>query len=75
MFMWENFLPRLFFGKSKKVPPVLGYLSTLLVNKSGMGLQNPVTLETEKYNNLLRASYKIIGEVTGKKAFSANDRI
>ena len=33
----------IFFGKSKTLPPFIGALSMLPVNKSVLGLQNPVT--------------------------------
>ena len=39
----ENVLPRLFFGKSKYFPPIVGTLNTMLVKKSGLGVQDPVT--------------------------------
>ena len=39
----ETFLPRLFFGKTKTPSPVVGALSTMPVNKSGLRLLNPVT--------------------------------
>ena len=42
-FLLENFLLRLFFGKCKTLPPIIGALSMLPVNKFRMGLQNPVT--------------------------------
>ena len=56
IFMQGNFLPRLFFGKPKILPPIVGYLSTLPVKKSEMELQNPVTLAQEKYISLICAS-------------------
>ena len=38
----ETFLPRLFFGESKNLPPSVGALSMFLVNKDIMGLHNPM---------------------------------
>ena len=38
----EIFLPHIFFGKSKTLPPIVGYLSKLPAKKYGLGLQNPV---------------------------------
>ena len=38
----ESFLPRILFGKSKTLPPIIGYLSIFMVNKYGLGLQNIV---------------------------------
>ena len=46
--MQETFVPRLLFGKSKNIPPVVGTLSMFLVNKAGLGLQNPVNLAVKK---------------------------
>ena len=66
IFLQETFLPSLFFGKSKTLPPIVGTLSTLSVKKSGMVLHNPVTSAKEKYNSSLRALCKLIGAVTGK---------
>ena len=40
----ETFLPCIFFGKQKSVPPIVETLSTILVNKSGLDLQDLVTL-------------------------------
>ena len=36
----EKNLPCLFFVKSKYHPPIIGTLSTILVRKSGLGLQD-----------------------------------
>ena len=40
-----------------------------------MGLQNPVTSAADKYTGLLRASYNLIGEVTGVREFSTTDHL
>ena len=45
----ETFLPRLFFGKTKTLSPVVGYLSTIPVKKSRLGFLNPVASAQEKY--------------------------
>ena len=71
-FLWETFLLRLFFGKSKILPPVIGALIALPVKKYGMGLQNPVTSEKEKHDSLLCVSCDLIGTVTSKRAFSTD---
>ena len=55
-FLRETFLLRIFFGKSKTLPPIIGAISTLPVNKSISVLQNPMTSEKEKYNSLICAS-------------------
>ena len=39
----ETFLPSIFFGNIKSLSPIVGALSTEPVNKSGLGLLNPVT--------------------------------
>ena len=39
----ETFLPRLFFGNTKTLSPVVGALSMIPVSKAGLGLLNPVT--------------------------------
>ena len=39
----ETFLSRLFFGKYKSLPPIVGNLSTMQVKRYGLGLQDPVT--------------------------------
>ena len=44
----ETFLSCLFFRKSISLPPIVGTLSTILVKKAGLGLQNPVTSADEK---------------------------
>ena len=38
----EIFLPRLFFGKPKYLPSILGTLTTILVNKCGLDLKELV---------------------------------
>ena len=45
----ETFLPRLLFGKTKTLSPVLGALSTMSVKKSGLGILNPVILSHKEY--------------------------
>ena len=40
--IWDNFLSRLFLRKLKFLPSILGTLSTFLVIKYGLGLQNLV---------------------------------
>ena len=47
--LFREFLPRLFFGKSKSLSPIVGTLSKILVKKSGLGLLIPVTSANEKY--------------------------
>ena len=52
-FLWKIYTP----------PPIVGALSMFPVNKSGLGLKNPVTSEKEKYNSLLREICEQIGAV------------
>ena len=63
--MQETFLPRLYFVKSKTLPSVVISLITLLVNKSRLVLQNPVTSSEENYTSSLCASCDLVGGVTG----------
>ena len=43
--IWETILPCLLLGETKTQTPIVGGLITMLVNKSGPGLMNPVTSE------------------------------
>ena len=52
--LWETFLLLLFFGKSKSLPPILVPLSTMLVNKSSLGLRKPVTSSNQIFQSLQR---------------------
>ena len=61
----ETFLPHIFFGNTKTLSPIVGALSTMLINKSGSGLLNPVTSANDKYLSLQRASAEIIQDVMG----------
>ena len=47
----ESFFPRIFSGKLRTIPPVVGSLSMLMVKKSGLGLQNSMTFSKDKYNS------------------------
>ena len=58
-----------FICKTKPSPPppqMLGALSTLPVNKAGMGLQNPVTSTQDKYTRSQHASDDMIDAVKSK---------
>ena len=57
-------MPRIFFGKPKYLPPIVGTLITMLIKKDGLGLKDPVTSPIEKYLSLLGERSKIIGYVT-----------
>ena len=54
--LWENFLPRPLFVKTKSFSPTIGDLSMILVKKPGLGLLNPVTPAKEKYLSSQRGS-------------------
>ena len=47
--LWGTFLTCLFFGKLKYLPPIVGNLSMVLVKKYGLGLQDPVASDKNKY--------------------------
>ena len=64
----ETFLPRLFFDRSKTLPPVVGAPSMLPL-KIRSGPKNPMTSAAEKHTGSLYASCKLVGAVTGQKYF------
>ena len=68
-------MPCLLFGKLKTLPPIVGSLSMLPVNKSVMGLQNSVTSAEDKYTSSLRASNNMISAGKGEQVFSTADQI
>ena len=41
--IWETFLPRLFLGNTKTLPPIVRTLSTMPINMAGLGLLNIIT--------------------------------
>ena len=73
--IWETFLPRLFFGKTKTLSPIVGALSTMPVKKSGLSFLNPVTSEQDKYLSSQRGSAELIWAMTGGGAFSNDDHL
>ena len=68
-----NLLPRPFFGKTKTISPIIGYLSKMPAKKARLGLLNPVTSEKEKYLSYQRGSAELIRAVTGEGTFSNAD--
>ena len=66
----ENFLPCLFFVKSKSHSPIVGTLSKMTVKKSGLGLLNPMTSAKGKYLSLQRLITELIQDVMGEGNFS-----
>ena len=71
----KTFVPCIFFWKPKSLPPIVGTLSTILVKKSGLGLQYLVTPDNKKYLSLLRANSKLIGSVTGASKISTANHL
>ena len=71
----ETILPRLFFGKTKILSPVVGALSTMPVKKAGLGLMNSVTSAQEKYLSSTRGISDLVQAVTGGGAFSNADHL
>ena len=68
--LWETFLPHIFFGKLKNLPPIVGDLSMFWVKKACLGLQNPMKSLKEKCDSFLCASLNLIVAVKGERNFS-----
>ena len=45
----ETFLPRLFYGKTKTLSPIVGILFTIPIKVAGLRFLNSVTLKKDKY--------------------------
>ena len=73
--IWETFLSRLFFGKTKTLSLIVGYLSTIPVKKSGLGLLNSVTSSQAKYLSYQQESAELFWAVTGGGEFSNADHL
>ena len=73
--IWENVLPRIFFGKTKTLPPIVGALSTMLVKKDGLGLLSPVNSSLDKYLISPRGSTELIWAVMGGGELSNADHL
>ena len=71
----ETFLPRLFFRKTKTISSVVGYLSTMMARKSGLGLLNPATSVKEKYLISMRGSAELIQAMAGGGEISNADHL
>ena len=71
----ETFMSRLFFGKTKTPSPVVGALSTMSVNKAGLGILNPVTSDQENYLSFTQGSAELTRAVTGGGEFSNADHL
>ena len=68
-------LPRLFFGKSKPLPSIVGTLVMMTVKKSGLGIQYLVTLADEKFLSSQFVSTELIRAVTLESLFSTTKRL
>ena len=69
------FLPRLLFGKSKNIPPIVGTLSTMPVKKYVMGLLSSVMSSNKRYISLKCSSTELIRSMVGRGAFSNADHL
>ena len=70
-----TFLPRLFFGKTKTLSPIVRAISTMPINKSRLGLLNPVTPSQRKYLSSLWVSAELVRAVKVGGAFSNADHL
>ena len=61
----ETFLPRLFFGKTKTLSPVVRALSTMPVKKARLGILNPLISAQDKYLISTRGRTELKRAVTG----------
>ena len=66
----KTFLPRLFFGNTKTLLPIVGALSNIPVKKPVLGILNTVTSEKEKYLSSQKGRAELIRAVIGGGAFS-----
>ena len=62
--IWETFLHRLFFGKTKTFSYIVGALSEMTVKKARLGLLNPVTSAQEKDLSSQQGSAELVWAVT-----------
>ena len=71
----ETFLPYPFFRNRKTLSPIIGVLSTMPVNKSGLALLNPVTSAKEKYIRSHQGSAELIQSMKRGRVFFNADQI
>ena len=70
----ETFLPRLFLGKTKTLPPIIRDLSKMPVKISRLRLLNPVTSAQEKYLSSQWGNTELVWSMmVGGGAFSNAD--
>ena len=68
--IWETFLPRLFFVKTKSLSPTVGAPSKMTSKKYGLGLLNPVTSINDKYLGSHQSKTELIQAVMEESVFS-----
>ena len=68
-------LPRLFFGKTKNLSPILGTLSMMPIKVARLALLNTVTPQKEKYLRSHKGSAELIMDVTGGGALLNSDHL
>ena len=71
----ETFLPRIFFGKTKTLSPIVGYLSAMPVNKAVLGILNPVTSSQEKSLRSQQGSMELVQDMTRGGELSNADHL
>ena len=71
----KNFLPHLFFGKTKTLSPIIEKLNPMPVKKSWLGLQNTLTPAHRKFESSQHASAELVNAVTGNINFSTTYHI
>ena len=64
-----------FYQKEKELSPIIGYLSTIMAQKYGLGILNPVTSEKYKYLSSQRAIAQLIRSKTGVGELSDADHL
>ena len=65
-------MPHIFFIKKKSLSPIVGDLSTMMIEKYRLGIINSVTSEKEKYPIFHQASTELIRDVTGGAFMNAD---
>ena len=71
----EIFLPCLFFGLTKTLSPIVGYIHTIPVKTIGMGLLNPVASSKEKYPSSQWGNAELVQAMMRGGAFSNADHL
>ena len=66
----ENVFPHLFFGNTKTLSPIVGYLSMMPIKMDRLGLLNPERPAKEKYLSSQQGSVELIRVLMGGEALS-----